>query len=85
MARQQKSDTEAKKITLSTKKRVWEKAETYEGHPPDIWRKDSNDNTINWQEFGNKHSKYGWKIAYIKPTADGGSADISNLEAIRLQ
>lgn len=55
------------KFTTATKRKVWNKAALLQGHPPDIWRRDKEGNVIHWQEYGNKESKYGWKIHNAHP------------------
>ncbi len=61
---------------INVRKKVWAKAGILEGHPPDIWRRDRKGNVINWQEYGNDESQYGWKII----TTNQGSNAIADIE-----
>lgn len=67
--------------TIATRRKVWERAEELTGHPSDIWRKDSNGKSMNWQQYDDPKQKDGWKIVHITPPEEGGTDDIENLQA----
>ncbi|HYD20835.1 MAG TPA: hypothetical protein VEB40_05110 [Flavipsychrobacter sp.] len=69
--------------TLADRKKVWAKTMPIDGHPPDIWRRDTFGNVINWQEYGNPESKYGWEIVNNSP-AGSSSQSLEHLKAIAL-
>lgn len=56
-------DNPGRSYTLVERKKIWSKASAVTGHPPDIWRRDNSGNVINWQEYLNRQSKYGWEIS----------------------
>lgn len=60
---------------------VWEKASTVEGYDPNIWRKDFANAWIRHDHYG-VESKYGWQIDHLRPSSQGGSDELSNLNAL---
>ncbi len=69
-----KSTPGRNQYTQAEKRKVWMKAMPLDGHPPDIWRRDAFGNVINWQEYGNPVSKYGWEIISDNPGSDAMGA-----------
>lgn len=60
---------------------VWQKADTVEGYDSNIWRKDFAGAWIRRDHYGVK-SKYGWEIDHLRPSVQGGSDELSNLNAL---
>ena len=60
---------------------VWQKAKTVEGYDPNIWRKDLANAWIRRDHYG-VDSKYGWEIDHLCPSSNGGSDELSNLNAL---
>ena len=46
------------------------------------FRKDCLGNMVRYDDFGNRHSPFGWELEYIVAHALGGSTDPSNLQAL---
>jgi hypothetical protein len=46
------------------------------------FRKDAYGNMLRYDDFGNRHSPFGWELEYIVARALGGSTDPSNLQAL---
>lgn len=61
---------------------VWQKAATVEGYNPDFWRKDFASAWIRRDLYG-KQQMFGWVIDHKKPIAEGGTDDVSNLQALQ--
>src|SRR6267143_1181989 len=58
---------------------VWSKGEIFGGNDPVFWRRDEFGAWIFRSHYERKDSEYGWVIDHIKPIAEGGTDDISNL------
>lgn len=66
----------------SDKRAVWNKAKIIPNMDSTMWRKDSVDALIRWDNFGDT-SDYGWEIDHKKPLAKGSSNNLENLEALQ--
>jgi hypothetical protein len=61
--------------------KVWHKARTSIGYPPQAYRYDDCNHVICFKEYG-LETEYGWEIDHIRPIAHGGSDDPSNLRPL---
>lgn len=66
----------------SRKLAAWSKARTVFGYDPRYVRQDDFGNFIEWVQYGNRNSPYGWEIDHRRPTALGGSDGAGNLRAL---
>ena len=69
---------------MPSKKQIeqtWEKGTPIRGKNPDVWRKDSEGNTIRKASYGTQ-GEYGWEIDHKKPVVKGGSDDPRNLQPL---
>ncbi len=46
------------------------------------FRKDCLGNLVRYNDFGNRHSPFGWELDYIVSRSAGGSSDPENLQAL---
>lgn len=62
---------------------VWEKGSPIKNENPNEWRADAYDNLINYCDYGNRQSIYGWEDDHIFPKSLGGSNDIDNRQPLQ--
>jgi len=61
---------------------VWQRGNEVLGFDPAMTRKDDFGNFIDWVEYGNHESVFGWEIDHITPAALGGSDALWNLRPL---
>ena len=61
---------------------VWEQAQKIRNKNPDVYRRDTMGNIINYRNYG-KYTEQGWHIDHIKPQAAGGTDSPRNLQALQ--
>ena len=66
-------------IQKENKKRiVWQKGRVIPGYDPDQYRWDSFGNVMEYSQYGNRSSLFGWEIDHDIPTSLGGADVFSN-------
>lgn len=65
--------------------KVWEIGIVVLNYDKDVWRKDQCKAWIRRRQYGNRESQYGWEIDHIKPVAEGGGDELSNLRPLQWQ
>lgn len=58
---------------------IWGKGAPIAGHPEDIWRRDRNSHVINYQDYGNEASVYGWRVVSSKGNEESSIDDMHPL------
>jgi len=71
--------------TYDKKLKAWLNAHEVLGHDPAYVRRDDFGWFIQWSDYGNRQSAYGWEIDHIRPTALGGLDTASNVRALHWQ
>ena len=69
--------------TIEERLKIWAKAQTCMPNDPAEWRKDQCGAWINWNQYGNRNSEYGWEIDHIKPESKGGEDIVSNARPLQ--
>ncbi len=62
---------------------VWQKGKPVSGYDPKKYRQDECSAWMQWEEYGNRESDFGWEIDHIKPAASGGSDGLTNLRPLQ--
>ena len=61
---------------------VWEKATISSDNDKNVFRKDMCGAWIKKEKYGNRDHRYGWEIDHIKPKANDGDDNLSNLRPL---
>lgn len=86
MGRKNGTDKDGKDFPDSLKKQVWEKGKIVSGIDKDKKRQDACGAWIEWDKHGETVSNgNGWEIDHIKPVAEKGDDDITNLQPLQWQ
>jgi hypothetical protein len=62
--------------------KVWNRGRRIPGKDPFFIRADDFGNEIHRSDCGNRFSRFGWIVDYIRPRASGGTDDIWNLRPL---
>jgi len=79
MERRTNTNKEGHAWSESIRLEVWNKGYPIPNYPEDIWRVDKYGSVIQYAEYGNRDSKFGWVIDRIVSLEDGGSDALNNL------
>ena len=71
-------------LLVSEQKKLvaWSKASIIPGYEIAEWRRDQYGSVMQYSEYGNTSSEYGWEIDHILPSALGGGDQFENLQAL---
>jgi len=67
------------------KRTVWAKGKIDAGYNGNFYRRDAFGAWMQYSAHGETLSHFGWEIAYIKPVAQGGTDEVSNLQPLQWQ
>ena len=62
---------------------VWNKGIAVSNYDSSKYRKDQCGAWMDWNEYGNRESDYGWEIDHIIPDSQNGSDELDNLQPLQ--
>ena len=83
MSENWQADRKSRPFDPVTVAAVWKKGRVIHGHDPNYWRHDIFGHVMEYTEYGNTNSDYGWEIDHIKPLAQGGADELNNLQPLQ--
>jgi 5-methylcytosine-specific restriction endonuclease McrA len=66
-----------------TKQRIWKKASVVKNEDSNVWRKDECGTLMEYSEYGNRGSQYGWEIDHITSKDHDGEDNLDNLRPLQ--
>lgn len=72
-----------KQFSDQQKLAVWQKARLALGYNPAYVRLDACGAYIQWRDYGNTNSKFGWEIDHIVPVSASGGDNLDNLQPLQ--
>jgi 5-methylcytosine-specific restriction endonuclease McrA len=82
MPRKRNTDAQGRNFDSRTIQKVWEKSPIVPGQSGETHRFDACGVVIYRTSYG-KETDMGWEIDHIVPVAEGGTDDLSNLQALQ--
>lgn len=83
MARSRNTDRTGTTFPEATVEQVWNKGREIPNYDRRIWRHDACGSAIKRGDYGNVNSKNGWEIDHIRPVAQDGGDELSNLQPLQ--
>jgi hypothetical protein len=82
MERRTNTDKDGHAWPEATRVLVWEKGDPIPNYPEDIWRVDRYGSVIQYAEYGNRDSKFGWVIDHIVSVSKDNLDEMHNLQPL---
>ena len=70
-------------FSQETIKKVFDKGSPIKGVDPLKWRDDICGDTIKFQAYGDRDSRFGWEMDHINPVSNGGNDELENLQPLQ--
>lgn len=83
MAHNRNKTTSGGGFSTETIRAVWAKGKIIDGVSSVLKRKDSCGAIMEYSQYGNDNSQVGWEIDHIRPKAQGGGDELSNLQPLQ--